>query len=174
MITGKGERSPVVSGAIECPDWLGALRAYLAVVALGNLLWEAAHLPLYTIWNTGSAGEKAFAVVHCTGGDLLIALSSLTIALVLAGDREWPECRLPSVVILTVFFGVAYTTFSEWLNIVVRKSWAYSELMPVISVFEFDVGLSPLLQWIVVPLTAFWFARARASRRVQLGRVAAL
>ncbi len=53
------------------PDWPCALRVYLGVVALADLAWEAAHLPLYTIWRTGTPGEKAFAVVHCTGSDLL-------------------------------------------------------------------------------------------------------
>ena len=52
--------------------WLPALRRYLAVMVLGNLAWEIAQLPLYTIWRTGTFGEKAFAVLHCTGGDLLI------------------------------------------------------------------------------------------------------
>lgn len=146
------------------PDWLGALRAYLAIIAIGNLIWEAAHLPLYTIWTTGSLREQAFAVIHCTGGDLLLALSSLTIALNLAADREWPRRSFWPVAILTMIFGVAYTTFSEWLNIVVRKSWAYSDLMPVLSLFDFDVGLSPLLQWIFVPLAAFWFVHRQARR----------
>jgi cytochrome c len=32
-------------------------------------------------------------------------------------------------------------------NIVARQSWAYSERMPMISLFGFRMGLSPLLQW---------------------------
>ena len=48
-------------------------------------------------------------------------------------------------------------TSSHSLNIVIRQSWAYSDLMPVVPVI--DTGLSPLLQWIVVPLAGFWFAR---------------
>lgn len=127
----RGQLESTSSGRVERPDWVGALRAYLAVMAAGNFIWEAAHLPLYTIWTTGTFREQAFAVVHCTGGDLLIALSSLSIALVLAGDRGWPGRSFWPVLVLTVLFGVAYTTLSEWLNIVLRKSWAYSDLMPV-------------------------------------------
>jgi hypothetical protein len=40
-----------------------------------DLLWEAAHLPLYAIWTDGTIREKAFAVLHCTMGDVLIALA---------------------------------------------------------------------------------------------------
>jgi len=50
-----------------------------------------------------------------------------------------------------------YTIFSEWLNIVVRASWAYSPLMPVVHLI--NIGLSPLLQWIVIPAAALYAAR---------------
>ena len=44
-------------------DWthgcrLRAIRVYLAVVAFANLGWESLHLPLYTIWSTGTGREK--------------------------------------------------------------------------------------------------------------------
>jgi hypothetical protein len=63
------------------PNWLAALRAHLVTIVIADLLWEMAHLPLYTLWRTGTRDENLFAVVHCTMGDLLIALASLTIAL---------------------------------------------------------------------------------------------
>ncbi len=65
------------------------LRRYFAVIVLGHLAWEVAHLPLYTIWYEATPGEIAFAVLHCTGGDVLIALASLMGALLLLG-RGWP------------------------------------------------------------------------------------
>jgi hypothetical protein len=39
--------------------WLPGLRTYLGLVLVGNLLWESFHLPLYTIWQTGSLQEQA-------------------------------------------------------------------------------------------------------------------
>ncbi|WP_230534301.1 hypothetical protein [Microvirga roseola] len=153
--------------------WLTAFRRYLIVILLGNLAWEFAHMPLYTIWNTGTWGEIAFAAVHCTGGDVLIALSSLVLALLLVGNGAWPVDRFRAVAALTIIFGVAYTTFSEWVNIVIRAAWAYSDLMPVVTVLGFDVGLSPLLQWIVIPLAAFaWAGRLRDPANGQTGALA--
>jgi hypothetical protein len=70
-------------------NWLGAQRAYLLTVAAADLLWEAAHLPLYTLWQTGTPGEMLFAVVHCTLGDLLIALAAITL-----GSRRGRASRL--------------------------------------------------------------------------------
>src|SRR5207253_1773377 len=135
--------------------WLSALRAYLGVMLVGNLAWEILQLPLYTIWTTGSVREKAFAIGHCTLGDLVIAVSALMLALILAGDHTWPQGRFWPTAILAILFGAGYTVFSEWLNVVVRASWAYSEWMPVMRLFGQEIGLSPLLQWIIVPAVAF-------------------
>jgi hypothetical protein len=140
-------------------DWIAALRAYLATVACADLVWEAAHLPLYTLWREGTAHDQLFAVIHCTLGDILIALACLVVALILAGHRAWPAETFARIAILTLSFGLGYTVFSEWLNVVVRKSWTYSEFMPVVPLFGLRIGASPLLQWIVVPLIALWATR---------------
>ena len=139
------------------------LRRYMIFVAVANLAWEFAHMPLYTLWQTGTASEITFAVLHCTGGDVLIALSAVVLALFLVGSPAWPATRNSHVITLTVVFGLAYTLFSEWLNIEVRESWAYSDLMPVIPII--DAGLSPMLQWVVIPLAGFRFAMASRVRR---------
>ncbi len=128
----------------------------MGFVAVANLIWEFAHMPLYTLWETGSAGEIIFAAVHCTGGDILIALSAIMLSLFLLGNGAWPAERRFPVVAGTVAFGLAYTIFSEWLNIEIRQAWAYRDLMPVIPLI--DAGLSPVLQWVAVPLGAFWWA----------------
>src|SRR3546814_16504577 len=76
-------------------DWLTALRRYLVAITVGNLVWEFAHLPLYTIWYEGTPGEILFAVLHCTGGDLLIARAALLGAPLFAGNGRWPPARFP-------------------------------------------------------------------------------
>jgi hypothetical protein len=91
----------------KASDWLQALRTYLAIVAVGSLTWEALHLPLCRLWTTGSRSEQVFAVAHCTGGDLLIALSSLMLSLLVAGDRVWPHRSFTPVAMLAVALGVA-------------------------------------------------------------------
>lgn len=146
--------------------WLPVLGSYVSTIAIGNLVWETAHLPLYTIWRTGSVGENAFAVVHCTIGDVALALSMLAIALLVTGKRNWPARHFWVVTALTVLLGVGFTAFLEWLNVAVRKSWAYSGLMPVVPVFGFEVGLSPLLQWVIIPSLALW----RVGQRSRLKR----
>lgn len=138
------------------PTWLPALRRYLGAIALLDIVWETLQLPLYTIWTLGSLRDQVVAVLHCTAGDVLIALSTLIGALIVAGGSEWPRQGRIRVSLLTVVAGVAYTVFSEWLNTEVRQSWAYSALMPVIP--PFGTGLSPLLQWVIVPSIALAWA----------------
>ncbi len=143
--------------------WLSALRRYLVVTAIANLLWEFAHMPLYTIWNTGTWSQIVFAAIHCTGGDILIGLASLVAVLMLAGTPAWPEERFWAVSAMTIVCGLTYTVFSEHLNIYVRGAWAYSTLMPIISLGSLQVGASPLLQWIVIPALAIGAARSAAK-----------
>lgn len=140
--------------------WLNVLRSYLLFSVGANLIWEIVHLPLYTIGQTGSLGELAFAVVHCTVGDLLIAGGALVGSLLLFGTRGWPNERFLLVASLTVLVGIGYTLFSERRN-TERGSWTYSTLMPVVPMI--GTGLSPLAQWIVIPAAAFWWARRRQT-----------
>lgn len=139
--------------------WLWALRRYLAVTAVGHLGWEFLHMPLYTLWEEGSTGEIVFAAIHCTGGDILIALAVLTTALVLVGNAGWPFVRFREVAWMTIVLGIGYTVFSEWLNVDVRESWAYAPSMPTIPYL--GTGLTPIAQWIVVPLLALRAADPR-------------
>ena len=61
---------------------------------------------------------------------------------------------------MTLLLGVGYTIYSEWVNVSVRASWAYSELMPIVPVI--GTGLAPLLQWFVIPTVALWLAVGNA------------
>lgn len=135
------------------------LRQYLPRLAICSLTWEVVQLPLYTLWSEPRWESIAYAVAHCTAGDVLIGMAALFLALILngAGERaDWPGSR---IVIWTVVAAVAYTVWSERNNLA-QGNWAYSAWMPVLP--WIDVGLAPLLQWIVVPLVALrWANRQR-------------
>lgn len=145
------------------PDWLQGLKVYAGVTAVVNLIWETLQLPLYTIWTTGSSHDIAFAVVHCSVGDVMIALGALALALVTARVMGLTARNHQRVMLLTIAFGIGYTVYSEWLNITVRSNWAYSPMMPIVPVI--NTGLSPLLQWIVIPGLALTLARKAALQR---------
>lgn len=139
---------------------LRRLPALAALFTGLNLAWELAQLPLYGIWWTESAAQIAYAVVHCTAGDLLIGVGTLIGAVLIAG-RGWPAdaASRRRVIALTTVFGVGYTVFSEWLNVVIRGAWAYTEWMPILP--PLGTGLTPVLQWVLLPGFALYVTYGR-------------
>lgn len=131
--------------------WLGGL----------SLAWEIAHLPLYTLWREAGWSYMAFAVAHCTVGDMLIGMACLALALLAARQGPIVQWKWPRIALGTGALGVSYTAFSEWLNVYQLQSWSYSARMPVVQIFGVELGLSPLLQWLVVPSLALYLARCK-------------
>jgi len=148
---------------VTSPNQLSALGTYLCSSGIGHFVWEVLQLPLYTIW-AEPFRQQAFAILHCTAGDLLIALCTLVAAAFAVANTAWPKGRFWRVGAATIVLGVGYTIFSEWLNVTVRGSWAYCEWMPIVPVFGLNIGLTPLIQWLVVPAAAF-----AITRRLQPG-----
>ena len=144
-------------------DWPLAMRRYLGASIAGHLLWETLQLPLYTLWTSGTFKQKAFAVFHCSLGDVMISGLTLLAALALFARANWPRSGMGAVFAASVSFGIIYTIYSEWLNVNVRGSWSYSDLMPVVPVI--GTGLAPLIQWLIVPALAMWFAIGRPPWR---------
>jgi hypothetical protein len=138
-------------------SWLRSLRAYTMVLVPAMLAWEVAQLPLYTLWRDGGWGTIVYAVLHCTLGDALIGVAALAWALLLAGEEAWPARGFTRVLGAAVTIGVAYTIYSEWLNVEIRQAWAYAEAMPRLP--WLGTGLAPLLQWVAVPPLALLAAR---------------
>jgi hypothetical protein len=135
---------------------------FLGAMAAGNLLWELGHMPLYTLWVEGTWGEIAYAVLHCTVGDVMIAGICFLLSLATIGRSAWPRARFGAVALATILMALSYTVFSEWLNTEVRGSWAYREAMPRLP--GLGIGLTPIMQWILVPVLAFRWAGPKATR----------
>lgn len=131
--------------------WLGGL----------SLVWEIAQLPLYTIVSEREWWYVAYAVAHCTVGDVVIGGLSLVCALVVvrAGPRsDWCLIRIAA---MTAAIAVAYTGLSEWTNVHLLQWWRYAPAMPVVNLGEVEIGVSPILQWIVTPSVALGLAMGR-------------
>jgi hypothetical protein len=132
------------------PSWKNAPEVQLLILALPlHLLWEIAQFPLYTIWHEADWGSILYALVHCTLGDLLIMLGAFWGISILNKSRYWMFSPSYSNVVLFTVSGLAYTVYSEIVNTRIKDTWAYTELMPIVPVFE--VGGTPFLQWLLIP-----------------------
>lgn len=137
--------------------WRFVLVRYVPILAALNLLWEVAQLPLYTLWFEAPPTYIAFAVFHCTVGDILIGTGALLSALIVTRARTLRDWRWTRIGVVSIALGLAYTTVSEWMNTAISAGWTYSEWMPVLPFVP--IGLSPLLQWLIVPTAALALSR---------------
>ena len=142
-------------------------RAALCFIVLGylpwlaglNLAWEAAHVSLYTLWKEAEPSYIAFSVVHCTVGDVMIGAATLLLALIFGREKALAQWRWRRIAAITALAGTAYTTFSEWMNTAVLRSWTYAEAMPTLELAGIEIGASPLAQWLLLPPLALYLAR---------------
>lgn len=140
--------------------WLFIFGRYLPYLALFSLGWEILQLPLYTLVVDARPALIAYAVAHCTAGDILIGTLALMAALAICGAdarADWPRRK---IILVALLIGIAYTILSERYHLA-SGSWAYSSLMPMVPGLK--IGWSPLLQWLVVPVTAWRLANPGRS-----------
>lgn len=146
-------------------DWCASAPGRALVYALVTVpmfaAWELAHAPLYTIWVDAGPVAAWQAALHCTAGDAAIAFGCALAADLLGCALPWLR-RAWRRDVLAVALGLLTTVFIEWISTRWLGRWAYRESMPVVPLL--GVGLSPLLQWLVVPITGLWILRRRRSR----------
>lgn len=121
----------------------------IQVLGLGfglSLVWEILQSPFYADTFEVSWATFAYNRFHCTVGDALILLMGFWIVALIWG-RSWTGAARWTPLATFVAISVAYTMFSEYINVHVVESWAYSRWMPTIA----GIGLVPLLQWVVIP-----------------------
>ncbi len=143
---------------------LAAIRPLFAWPALALVLhgpWEVAHLPLYNLWDDPDSARIVRYVLHCLTGDVLIAAVTFLVTAIVFRDLDWPRRRPWSAGALAVALGLGFTVWSEWYNVYRAGNWAYTAAMPTVA----GIGLTPLLQWFIVPVLMILLVRhwARSS-----------
>ena len=141
----------------------------LQVVMFGlplELLWEVAQFPLYTVWHEGDWGYILYGLAHCTLGDLLILLAAYWVVALLNRSRYWYQSNILVNGFLFTLLGLAYTIYSEIVNVSIKGNWDYTELMPIVPVIE--IGGMPFMQWVLVPPVVLWLMRMFVPHTVML------
>ena len=147
---------------------LGAIAGvglWSALAFVLSLVWEISHARLYTIWRQADGLRIAWSVFHCSLGDVLIAIATFALAALTLRRVDWPGSRPWAGGAIAVTGAMSFTAWSELHNVYHTGAWSYTSDMPTI----YGVGLSPLLQWLVVPLVLVLAYRA-AVRIITHGR----
>ena len=129
------------------PGLMARAGLWAALAFALNLVWEIAHARLYTLWTEADVPSVAWSLFHCSVGDVLIALAMFALAGLALRRADWPLSRPWAGGAMVVIGAMAYTAWSEWHNVYRAGSWSYTASMPLI----FGIGLSPLLQWLILP-----------------------
>lgn len=135
------ERAAAKSGIIARAGLWSALAFTL------NMVWEIAHARLYTLWIEADRMSIAWSLMHCTLGDVAIALAGFAVAGFALRQADWPASRPWAGGTIVVIGAMIFTAWSEWYNVYKIGSWSYTASMPMI----LGIGLSPLLQWLILP-----------------------
>jgi hypothetical protein len=139
-----------------------ALETNVGIFAfLLNLPWELAQVPLFAGMPTERHWTAILVCGRATLGDVGIALGAFWAVALAAGGRGWVVAPTRGRVASFVAVGVLITIVMERLATRPLGRWAYADAMPVVPLL--DVGLSPLLQWIVLPPLIVWFVRRQLT-----------
>lgn len=147
------------------PTALKLILVFFGSSFLLHLIWENAQMPLYhaptiSLWDSFTMCLSATA----TGDMIFMLILYLTVAII-HRNVWWTEDQTtykhPGTWILPVLAGVLLATSFELWAIYVDHRWVYSS-MPMIPVVR--VGLTPVLQLVVIPLAVVLICRCFTAR----------
>lgn len=132
-----------------------------------HFVWEFLQVPTYAGMPEMAHWQGIKLCTSATIGDVGFTLTAFWSASLVARTRGWigSEAMLPVIVFLGT--GIVLTVGFEFYYTQVTQRWTYSDLMPLVP--PFGTGLSPLLQWMAVPLLVLWLSdrHLRGIRHVQ-------
>lgn len=150
------------AGPWEVPELPVAFFSFLL-----HFVWEFVQVPAFSGMAEMGHWEAIKLCLSATIGDVGFALTAFWVASLAARSRDWvfEPTRLPLGLFLAV--GILLTIGFEYYYTSVSLRWSYSELMPLVP--PFGTGLTPIVQWLIIPPLVVWLARrhlfgARAIR----------
>ena len=117
--------------------------------------------PLYSSLRDASHPEAVWMCTRATVGDVATGLAAYASGALAQRDRLWilhPRARGWLAYLLA---GLAITVVFEALGTGPLRRWTYGPQMLTLPIL--GTGLSPLLQWLLIPPLAVWLTR-RHSR----------
>lgn len=132
-----------------------------AVMFALHFAWEVSHSSLFSSMQAMPFTQALRECVRATFGDVALGVGSYLIVAACARDARWAASPGPRSLAALSALGVLATIVLE-VHAITNGRWAYAEVMPLVPML--DVGLTPLLQWIVVPPLSVLMTRALLAR----------
>ncbi len=115
-----------------------------------HFIWEFIQIPTYAGMTELEHWQGVLVCTQATFGDAGIALVAFWTASISVRSRHWIRSLRPLPLSVYWLMGLVITVTLELIYTEITHRWTYSELMPLVP--PLGTGLSPLLQWILVPL----------------------
>lgn len=126
-----------------------------------HFVWEFVQAPTYAGMVEMNHWEGIKLCISATFGDVGFALTAFVLASIVARTRHWFRNPTAGQYLLYLGIGIGLTIGFEYYYTQVSLRWTYSDLMPLVP--PFGTGLSPLVQWLIVPLVALWLTRVQIA-----------
>jgi hypothetical protein len=128
-----------------------------------NFVWEIWQMPFFRGMAEQSHWLGVKGCTQATFGDAGIALAAFWITALIAGTRGWIMQSSRSRIAIFIGVGLVATITLEALATGVLERWAYSDAMPRLPIL--GTGLTPVVQWLVIPPLVLWFVRRQTGAR---------
>ena len=128
-----------------------------------HFVWEMLQVPAYEGMSTMEHWAGIMVCTQATIGDVGFALTAFWVTAMFRGSRRW--VLTPSVrdVLLFLIVGTVLTVAFEYYYVEVAHRWTYAAWMPLLP--PFGTGLSPFMQWLLVPLLVLLVSRKQLQER---------
>lgn len=150
-------------GVKDAPIWRGA-HAAIWLAFFGSIIafvWEMLQLPFY---DTGdlSPPEVVYRCGLAAVGDSGIMVAAYSAAAIGSAEGPWLIAMSRYRIAGYLAVGLSITAAIEHFAIGSDWGWTYSPAMPLLAGTE--IGLVPVLMWIIVPVVALWLTRRTGFR----------
>lgn len=134
-------RNPIRT--LRTPEWVAALYLFLL-----HFVWEMLQTPFFAEMQTMPHWPATLFCLKATIGDVMIGVTAFCTAALMQRDRGWFLSPTRRALITFIAIGVAAAIGLE-LHAIAQGRWSYSALMPIVP--SLNVGLIPILQWLILP-----------------------
>ena len=122
-----------------------------------HFMWEMLQVPLYAELSGATHWDGIRTCLRATVGDAAIALIAFWCAALAGQSRQWFRWRNRTAYIVYVGVRLLATIVLERLATGPAQRWVYAPAMPIVPLL--GVGLSPIMQWLVLPPLVLWITR---------------
>lgn len=126
-----------------------------------HFVWELLQVPAFAGMAEIDHWQGIVVCTEATIGDVGMALTAFWVTALFARSRYWIERPSPWPMAIFLGVGLVLTVGLEYYYTQISNRWAYADIMPLVP--PLGTGLSPLAQWILVPLMVVFIVRRQIA-----------